>query len=288
MLTTLVIFLVAIHFRECVGLSLDDAFTRRIFLSSTAASILACAPCPSNAIESLPNGLLETRVTENVLSPIPYGMEAADVLYPDWFRGTWKVASQTTDVLAPCGVALFGGNTTYARARQDISNILRYESRFLASSWGCVADRDYNVQSISRAAMGVNSVMDVSVATPNKFSCVLAPHGSPSPLQVDLITLARRQENFGENRFDCSEVVREIVKPVEQRTVAPPSVLKEVETISLYTFDPVRNQVTCRQRSATFLLPSQQNLMAMQMFEAARGRPVDVRFYNIEYTPSKK
>jgi hypothetical protein len=35
---------------------------------------------PSSA--DLPNGLLETRVLENVLSPPPYGIESGDVLYP--------------------------------------------------------------------------------------------------------------------------------------------------------------------------------------------------------------
>jgi hypothetical protein len=31
---------------------------------------------------SLPTGLLETRVTENIVAPPPYGMEGSDALYP--------------------------------------------------------------------------------------------------------------------------------------------------------------------------------------------------------------
>ncbi len=43
-----------------------------------------------NAAESsssnLPNGLLEARVLENVLSPPPYGMESNDILYPKYVQ----------------------------------------------------------------------------------------------------------------------------------------------------------------------------------------------------------
>lgn len=37
------------------------------------------------------------------------------------------------------------------------------------------ADREFNAKEIAKAAMGSYSVVDVSVATPNRFSCLLAP-----------------------------------------------------------------------------------------------------------------
>jgi hypothetical protein len=238
----------------------------------------------------LPTGMLETRVTENLVNAPPYGMEGPDVAYPSWFSGLWTVESTTKDVLAPCGLALFGGNATYNKARLDIGNVLRYESRFLSSAdspTSCIADREYNVRSIAKAAMGANSVVDIPLATPNKMSAILAPLGSPSLLKVDLITLNRRQEIISDVRFDCSEVVREIVAPVGQSipsSAASASILKEIETTSLYTYNPQTDMVACRQRSAAFLLPSQQNPMAMSMFQASRGRAVDVRFYDVNYT----
>lgn len=241
---------------------------------------------------SLETGLLDSRVTENVLSPPPYDLEGSDVFYPSWFSGTWRVESVGTDVQAPCGVTLFGGNATYQSALRDVGSTLSYESRFVtAGGTTVVADREYNVKSIARAAMGTNSVVDINLATPNKFSAVLAPKGSPSMLRVDLITLLRRQETIDENRFDCSEVVREIVSPVggqQQQQPSPASavasIVKEVETTSLYTYDPVKDAIRCRQRSAVFLLPSQSSPMAMKMFEYSRGRPIDVRFFNVLYT----
>lgn len=237
---------------------------------------------------SLQSGLLESRVTENVLSPPPYGLEGPDVFYPSWFGGSWKVTSVGTQVLAPCGITLFGGNTTYQAALKEVGSTLSYESRFVSvGDDTTIADREFNVRSIAKAAMGANSVVDITLSSPNKFSCVLAPTGSPSLLRVDLITLLRRQENIDANHFDCSEVVREIVAPVGQpgpSSSSSASILKEVETISLYTYDPAKDMVRCRQRSAVFLLPSQQNPMAMKMFEYSRGRPIDARFYNVVYT----
>ena len=160
-------------------------------------------------------GLLESRVAENVLSPPSYGMETTDVFYPSWFSGSWQVSSKTVDVQAPCGTALFGGNATYERARKEIGTTMNYESRFLPDGSGnVIADREYNVRSIAKAAMGQYSVLDIPVASPNKLSCILAPKGSPSMLRVDLIALNRRQETISKLKFDCSEVTREIVAPV--------------------------------------------------------------------------
>jgi hypothetical protein len=207
-----------------------------------------------------------------------------------WFTGYWKVSSRTQDIQAPCGVGLFGGNATYNNARQDIGNVLDYDCRFLPSdSGGVIADREFNVKSIAKVSMGENSVVDVSVATPNKFSCLLAPKGAPSLLAVDLIVLNRRQEKDADpNKFYCSEVVREIAKPVDesqaQRQQRRPSVLKEIETTSVYTYDSAKDEVCCTQRSAAFLLPSDQNEMAMRMWQLSRGRAIDVRFYDVRYT----
>ena len=62
--------------------------------------------------------------------------------------------SETKDVQAPCGVALFGGNSTYLNAKKDIGNVLSYDSRFLTDASGSViADREFNVKSIAKVAI---------------------------------------------------------------------------------------------------------------------------------------
>jgi hypothetical protein len=66
--------------------------------------------------------------------------------------------------------------------------------------------------------------------------------------------------------------------------------LKEIETISLYTAVKPKQEneeiteITCQQRSATFLLPSNDDPIAYQAWQLSRGRPIDVRFYNVTYT----
>jgi hypothetical protein len=267
---------------------------------SRAAQAAMTIPTPVITADSsaLGIGLLESRVTENLLSPPLYGMEGPDVFYPAWFAGTWSVDSVSTSVEAPCGIALFGGNRTYEAALKEIgtNKSLLYESRFVAATTAAgdnqvvTADREYNVKSIAKAAMGPNSVVDIPLATPNKFSCVLSPMGSPSLLRVDLITLNRRQETISDTQFHCSEVVREIVAPIglQPSAAAANPILKEVETTSLYTYEPNAKKgdpcIRCRQRSAKYVLPSQENELQMYMYAKTRGRPVDVRFYDVFYT----
>jgi hypothetical protein len=297
-----------------VGVGLDRRQVCSV-LGCLGSSMLL-APRSTQAAEPAKSQLkqpLANRVADNLLTSPDYGIEGADVFYPAWFAGTWSVDSVCTEVQAPCGVVLFGGNRTYDKAQKEIGTSLLYESRFVTSTANAAAgeqetstgtgttgnlvtaDREYNVKSIAKAAMGANSVVDVTLATPNKFSCVLAPKGSPSLLRVDLITLNRRQETISDTVFHCSEVVREIVAPVGLQAAGTTAastnpILKEVETTSLYTYydpksvkpgDPL---VRCRQRSATFILPSQENDVQMYLFTTAKGRPTDVRFYDVAYT----
>jgi len=254
------------------------------------------------------SSLLVNRLENNVLEPPTYGMEGSDIFYPKWFAGNWKTASTTKSVEAPCGIALFGGNTTYTNGQQDIGNVLKYDSRFLTNTdtdaTTVIADREFNVKSIVKVTMGENSIVDVSKATPNLFCCLLALKNSASLLQVDLIALNRRSERevATPNQFVCSEVVREIAKTVnnnnnnnknnndddarqpQQKRKNTPSVLKEIETTSSYTYFPETDEVHCRQRSAAFLLPSNENEMAMRMWQLSRGRAIDVRYYDVIYS----
>jgi len=265
----------------------------------------AFATTTSSASQSQ-SSLLVNRLENNVLEPPTYGMEGTDIFYPKWFAGNWKTASTTKSVEAPCGIALFGGNTTYTNGEQDIGNVLNYDSRFLTNTdtddTTVIADREFNVKSIVKVTMGENSIVDVSKATPNLFCCLLALKNSSSLLQVDLIALNRRSEKevATPNQFVCSEVVREIAKTVnnnnnsnnneddarqpQQKRKNTPSVLKEIETTSMYTYFPNTDEVHCLQRSAAFLLPSNENEMAMRMWQLSRGRAIDVRYYDVIYT----
>lgn len=283
---------------------------------------------PSNAIGTtlsidtssnlaVENGLLESRVLENLLSPPSYGMEGADVFYPSYFKGLWDVSSKTTSVQAPCGIVLFGGNLTYTKATKEVEQglPLLYKARFVpmttsdrsSTSLNIIADREFNIPEIANAAMGSKTVMDIPYATPNKVSIILAPYGSNQIYSADLLTLSRRSEYINPLEFHTSEVVRQIIAPVtngSRYSISNPTIvssinsspssklLKEIETISLYKVldtdtNGNANRIECVQRSATFLLPSQQDPIAYKMWEVTRGRPIDVRFYNVTYNRAK-
>jgi hypothetical protein len=112
-------------------------------------------------------------------------------------------------------------------------------------------------------------------------------------VQKDILAIARKYEMVPPNKFCCSEVVRQIVSPVSRSNPnAPPTSplsVKEIETISVYTVDSAEdasivNEIKCKQRTATFLVPSQTDPKAFQMWQMSRGQPVDVRCYDVTYS----
>jgi len=272
--------------------------------SLLAAPALADPLLPGDAASSseLQNGLLESRVLENLMSPPPYDLEKADISYPNYFAGVWNTKSTTTSIQAPCGILFFGGNSTYNRAQTEVGTSISYRSRFLPLDSISIADREFNVKEIVGSTMGPNSVLDVPIVSPNKLSTILAPAGSSQMFQADLITLKRREENINSCEFHCSEVVRQIIAPVNTNnnnakgssgipgssTSRPKTLLKEIETVSLYVAlpspDNTIKEIRCKQRTATFLQPSQQDPYQYEMWRATKGRPIDVRFYDITYT----
>jgi hypothetical protein len=228
------------------------------------------------------------------------------------------------NVSAPCGVALFGGNTTYQKARNEIGTSLAYRARFVpsaaatsaptttsATSRNMVADREYNVVSIVQSAMGQNSMVNVDKATPNEFACTLLSGGGSANnlFRVNMLTVQRKQEEDGGDMassassnirtFACSEVVQELIRPVAvasdassagSSTAAPPpppptSILKQIETISLYEYDPTSDpsMIECVQRTASYVVPSQTDPLQAQLYRMTQGMPVDVRQYKVTY-----
>lgn len=247
---------------------------------------------------------LEARLLENSLSPPSYGMESSDIFYPPSFLGNWKVVSKTVDINAPCGYELFtGGKAGYDNAYKTQvagGDALEYKARFVSRSEGdesvggtynIVADREYNAREIAKAAMGSFSVIDTPVATPNRYSCLLAPpDGSSNLISVDILAIGRRSAevaSLSPDKFICAEFVRQIVSPVQRSNpngipVSPLSV-KEIETISMYN-TVNKDKIECRQRTATYLVPSQTDPIAFRKWQMSQGQPVDVRCYDVTYT----
>jgi len=285
---------------------------RRGAMSQIAALVttLAVPSKPAHSAVEAPNRLaqdiLESRSAENSLTVPPYGMESNDIFYPPNFRGSWKVYSKTADIVAPCGYELFtGGKTGYDNAvqseiRDDGKGDLYYKARFVTLSGGeeggggsyIAADREYNAREIAKAAMGAYSIIDTPVANPNRYSCLLAPPDGSNTgdlISVDILTLARKfeRQSSSPDKFACSEFVRQIVSQAQRNNPnappRPPLSVKEIETISIYTVVD-NDRIQCRQRTATYLVPSQTDPIAFKKWQLSQGKPVDVRYYDVTYT----
>ncbi|KAL7444171.1 hypothetical protein ACHAXM_009298 [Skeletonema potamos] len=276
----------------------EYSVNRRAALSQIA--LVSSTPClllPAYAAENI----LEARLQENSIDPPPYGMEATDtdIFYPSYFLGSWAAVSKTLDIQAPCGFQLFtGGKAGFDSAvKKEVieGDVLRYKARFITQSRGddastsyIAADREFNAIQIAKAAMGGYSVVDVPIATPNRFSCVLGPQSDGSNLIcVDIIAIARKSETLSDNKFACSEVVRQIISPATRSNpnnapVSPLSV-KEIETISVYSKTD-DDKIQCRQRTATYLVPSQTDPIAFKKWQLSQGKSVDIRCYDVIYT----
>jgi hypothetical protein len=160
--------------------------SRRTILSNLAlasTAMLTSSSANAQEVSESTMTLLEKRLLENTLSPPSYGMQSTDIFYPSYFIGSWKSSSKTTNIYSPCGFELFpGGQAAYdATIQKEVigNDILQYKARFISSNTNAddvvIADREYNAKEIAKAAMGSFSVVDVKEATPNRFSCLLAP-----------------------------------------------------------------------------------------------------------------
>ena len=194
-----------------------------------------------------------------------------------------------SSVDAPCGELVFGGDMRLRKAKEEIGSALNYRCRFIQGrdDDSIIADREYNVQEIAKASMGNAAVLDI-IASPNLISCTLFPAGSDKLIRADLVTLARKQENSMNNTFICSELSQQIITALGEGTMGftenKNRQLKQIETISSFQRQEVTGQIHCVQRTATFLVPSQQDPAAFKMWQMTKGRPIDVRFFHVVYS----
>lgn len=312
--------------------------SRRLLLLQ-GATIITTTPSVVSGLappSDVTNGLLQRRLQENVITSPYYGMQNTDIFYPSYFTGVWEVTSTCTDIQKPVPSMSQPQEQTQKKVDDELGKPYQYKVRFIPyNEERCIADREYNVKEIL-AAYGTASLLDISLATPNQFTCTLSlptkdnisnvtnkeeqQQQQKQLVTVDILTLARKQEEDEEEvqestsrkLFACSEVVRQIVAPLGSSngtplgsrsrtsttttatTQSPFYNVKEVETISLYSYTDNNNQATptvpsiqCQQRTATYLVPSTTDPVAFRMWQATQGKPIDVRFYNVLYTKVK-
>lgn len=252
---------------------------------------------------------------EGKLDKLTYGrLEGPDIFYPSWMYGLWNVSSTTRTVQAPLGEQLFGRPGALEEANKEIGQTLQYKARFKkAGGDAVVADRPYNVDSISRASMGDSAVLQCMEPddNANRLQMTLVPAGAGGRVFVaDLKVYAR---DFSKERagavFGCSESSHQIISaendPMRgnvgiERFAIPrgPTVSeKDIDVVQLFCRDNGDDEVQSFrsvQRICTFMTEAdfrarvrakkiQGNNIA-QLYESIKKVPIDVRVYDLTYT----
>lgn len=214
-----------------------------------------------------------------------------ELAFPSWCSGNWDVTSTLQSVSAPAGYKLFD---TYDAAKAEIGTKIFYRARFLQQNESTIPDRAYNVSSIGEAAFGAMSVLDCDTSgkAAQRVDIAIRPYASDIVYIVSSQTLARHSaymappdptriaeldvRNAQEVVFYFSETVRQTVMPDTPDLRARRSV-KDVETTTVF-FPVDDHRFFTLQRTATYL--TREDLRYVD----AKNRPVDVRWYNVQYT----
>lgn len=248
---------------------------------------------------------------------------SSDLYYPDWFSGLWETTSTLRAVGAPAGYKLFGRSGAYEQAINDIDRSITYKSRFIHTSSNkalSVADRGYNVAAIAEASMGSGSVLQCT-ETLNSDNVVGDLTLTVRPSQADghvfvvgLKMKARTQQRGNvplvlgkglrpdggsvferttnesyernETALWVSETVRQEVRRGDEENELRGSniLVKDVETTTVYI---VPQSVTTERDDVTEIRAWQRTCSYLDRGDLkatdARGRPVDVRWYELQY-----
>lgn len=169
-----------------------------------------------------------------------------------------------------------------------------------------ISDRSYNVKAIAEATMGRQCVLDCRLVgnDVNFMTATIRPHeGSAGIFVVNLRTLFRQvqkgplQKEVVEGYhidggvssmehdlegFYTSEMVRQEVQLDKSDLRAVP-MIREVETTTLFTMNEgIQDQISAWQKTCSYLTKSDLK------YVDAKGRPVDVRWYQLKYSRRKR
>lgn len=209
------------------------------------------------------------------LNPVQTG---EDLIYPDWFAGTWQVASTLIDQVAPLAPDLVTPGFTANEAL--IGQPFRFQVRFqsqrsfptqplalpkLASPAAIVADRAFNGTEIARAYLGEKSVKQVTVdpQNPNRQLTIL----KGDRRLISTVT-GRTQDQPQPDQFFSSELTQQQFQSSEQ------IYLNRVETTTAYQRVNT-DQIKANQVTAIYLSPSDPD------FFQAQNQPVALYHYDL-------
>ncbi|NJN88352.1 MAG: hypothetical protein HC881_21260 [Leptolyngbyaceae cyanobacterium SL_7_1] len=226
----------------------------------------------------------------------PVSAAQGDLVYPDWFAGTWDVTTTLVDLVAPLAPSIvtpgFEGN------RHLINQPIHFQARFLADgspvlssfpfplpSWlvskpHIVADRAFNGFNLATAPLAdgeaPSPVLAVKVdpQNPNRQITLLRTSATEAPLRQLVSTITGRStEAPHADEFVTTEVFQQEFRG------APSLYFNEVESTTAYHYIPTEvPTITAEQVTAIYLSPQDPD------YFSARETPVALYRYRLEFS----
>lgn len=214
------------------------------------------------------------------------GLTISDIFYSKEFEGKWSASSRLSGFDAPLGEEYFGGKAAIAKAEAERTNPLIYECLFRGTTGATIiADRLYNVESIARASMGSESVVDDSQSPGagsgiNRLHLLISPSAAQG-LLFDIILQVTDREQFISPLSLCA-LERTVQTIRSNRNNLTSS--KAIETITSYSVKS-NNIILAKQRTASFIENKDSHYDDYVQREPLLSKMAyDVRQYEVVYT----
>lgn len=219
-----------------------------------------------------------------------------DLIYPEWFLGTWNVTTTLVEQIAPLAPEVttpgFEGNRQFlqkpilfqvrfiqapVQSRVRLTNPLRFlEQR--SQSRPVVADRAFNGLNLTKAYLYTPNQQQLGVSVqvdptnPNRQITRLRSKTDLEERQLVSTITARATETPTVDQFITTEVFQQEFRG------APQVFFNTVETTTAYTQSPAPDRITADQWTAVFLSPQDPD------FFKAGDRPVALYRYRLKFS----
>ena len=205
-----------------------------------------------------------------------------ELVYPDWFAGTWQATSTLEEVHSPLAPAVVtpGLESNLRSLHQPVTFTVRFmpatETQLTPKQGllglrrpanGIVADRRFNSRSLAEASLGPGSVQSVTV-DPTEINRVITQFEDGSQMVSEGRERAI-ESNVAVHQFISSEVFQQTYRRASQ------IYLNQVENTTDYHWDAVNHQIEANQITAIYLSPQDPD------YFKARTEPVALYRYQL-------
>ena len=217
-----------------------------------------------------------------------------DLIYPDWFAGSWKVTSTLVDLVAPLAPDIV--TPGFESNRQQLDQPVSFLVRFIPQKPPItglklipkidqpsilVADRAFNSLNLARAYLGDKAVLSTKVDpdSPNRQITLL--RGDSEALrrnrQLVSIVTARAIETTANANFITSEVFQQVFKGGSR-----PYFNAVESTTAYHQLSTSKPAIEADQVTAVYLSPQDPD------YFTAASRPVALYRYRLEFSPTSE